>query len=182
MVASSGDNTLHGGAGHDILMGGDGDNMLFGDKGNDDLYDFYGGDVLDGGEGDDIYHIVGGKSASDTGDIIRLRIPTDPTSDPPLAQIAIPTGTVPTTSSVIGTEIVTFTQGDKISFENTEPGCDDPGGPGGDGLAAGELTFDEVTITPPFIAQVVGTMGMICEKNPPNACQTVDFSPANGGC
>ena len=74
-----------------------------------------------------------------------------------------------------GTEIVTFEAGDKISFENNDPSCTS-------GFATGELTFDDVSISAPFIASVVGTMGMICEKNPPNTCESIDFSGANGGC
>ena len=145
------------------MHGGDGYNELYGGKGNDDLYDYYGGDLLDGGPGNDIYHIVGGKS--DTPDMLNIRvlIPQEPNSNPMTAQTTVPTGIAPTTTSVLGTMIVTFTAGDKMSFENSDASCPS-------GLTAGELDFDDVTISPPFIASVVGNLGMICEADPPNTC------------
>jgi Ca2+-binding RTX toxin-like protein len=55
--------TVNGGAGNDILIGGDGDDVLNGDAGDDVLIGGPGLDVLDGGPDDDvIIQLVGGSS------------------------------------------------------------------------------------------------------------------------
>ena len=51
-----------------------------------------------------------------------------------------------------------FEAGDVISFENTDNNCDS-------GFIAAELHFADVTISPPFIASVMGSTGEICEKS-----------------
>jgi hypothetical protein len=54
---------VHGGAGNDVLIGGEAADQLFGDLGRDLLIGGLGADVLDGGPGDDI--LIGGSTRYD---------------------------------------------------------------------------------------------------------------------
>jgi len=58
LYGGSGDDTLQGGGGNDILWAGAGHDQLQGDSGNDELYGEAGNDTLSGGDGND--HMVGG--------------------------------------------------------------------------------------------------------------------------
>lgn len=59
ILASDGDDELHGGGGNDQLRAGAGDDVIYGDAGNDTLVGHAGNDTIYGGLGDDI--IKGGE-------------------------------------------------------------------------------------------------------------------------
>ncbi|WP_454630035.1 calcium-binding protein [Bradyrhizobium cenepequi] len=52
-LRDSGDDTVYGGGGNDLITGGHGDSSLFGGAGNDSIYGGSGNDTLDGGSGND---------------------------------------------------------------------------------------------------------------------------------
>jgi Ca2+-binding RTX toxin-like protein len=57
----SGNDTVYGGSGHDMISGGHGNSSLFGGAGNDSIYGGSGHDTLDGGAGND--YLQAGASA-----------------------------------------------------------------------------------------------------------------------
>jgi hypothetical protein len=59
LIAGSGNDTLSGGLGHDVLYGGAGFNDLSGLGGNDTLYAIQGVNKLNGGDGQDTYVFTG---------------------------------------------------------------------------------------------------------------------------
>ena len=61
LIGGNGANELHGGAGDDVLYGGNGADSLFGDAGNDSLFGGNGVDFLDGGDDED--SLFGGNGA-----------------------------------------------------------------------------------------------------------------------
>ena len=70
--------TVNGGAGNDILIGGDGNDVLNGDAGDDVLIGGPGIDVLDGGADDDvIIQLVGGDSLAAAADTVSSAITAD---------------------------------------------------------------------------------------------------------
>jgi Ca2+-binding RTX toxin-like protein len=68
--------TVNGGAGNDVLVGGDGNDVLNGDAGDDVLIGGPGLDVLDGGGDDDVViQLVGGDSLIASGDAVTSATP-----------------------------------------------------------------------------------------------------------
>ncbi|WP_367618117.1 type I secretion C-terminal target domain-containing protein [Vibrio sp. Y20_XG_PY13] len=58
VVIPDGQDTLYGGEGNDVILGGEDDDILYGDEGSDVLIGEAGSDTLYGGEGDDV--LIGG--------------------------------------------------------------------------------------------------------------------------
>jgi Ca2+-binding RTX toxin-like protein len=68
--------TVNGGAGNDVLIGGDGNDVLNGDAGDDVLIGGPGLDVLDGGGDDDVViQLVGGDSLTAAADAVTSATP-----------------------------------------------------------------------------------------------------------
>ncbi|MEP9401705.1 calcium-binding protein [Sphingomonas sp. VNH70] len=65
--AGSGNDSLTGGDGNDILRGGSGNNVLTGGGGNDQLYTDFGTDTVSGGDGDDDIYTNNGLGTVDGG-------------------------------------------------------------------------------------------------------------------
>lgn len=73
ILASDGDDELHGGGGNDQLRGGADDDAIYGDAGDDTLYGGVGNDTIDGGSDDDTLYggdgddtIYGGDASTGT--------------------------------------------------------------------------------------------------------------------
>jgi Ca2+-binding RTX toxin-like protein len=64
----SGNDTVYGGSGHDMIAGGSGNSSLFGGDGNDSIYGGSGSSTLDGGAGNDYLQAGSGAQSLVGGD------------------------------------------------------------------------------------------------------------------
>ena len=79
-LAMQGRDTIQGGTGLDLVVGGDGDDTLLGEADLDDIYGGLGRDVMTGGPGADKFHFVA-TAESGVGAAVRDRVTDFGTSD-----------------------------------------------------------------------------------------------------